>query len=102
MAVHLHSKTTAAVRAVVPKDGPRDFFDMSFEVLARSIRAQRIGVLSPAFGLYHGASGETLDLEVGLVTDRAVRPETGGDAQLVPALPAPCPACHNGGTRWPA
>ena len=31
-------------------------------------------MLSPAFGLYHGSPGETADLEVGFVMDRAVRP----------------------------
>ncbi|MEV5974868.1 GyrI-like domain-containing protein [Streptomyces sp. NPDC051921] len=50
----------------------------------RTVQAQRIGVLSPAFGLYHGASGETLDLEVGFVTDRAVRPEAGVVAGSLP------------------
>lgn len=65
-------------------DGLRDFFDTSFGTLAGTIEAQRIGVLSPAFGLYHGASGETLNLEVGFVTDRAVRPEAGVVAGSLP------------------
>jgi effector-binding domain-containing protein len=55
--------------------GLRDFFDASFAALGRTIDAQRITVMSPAFGLYHGAPGETVDLQVGFVTDRAVRPE---------------------------
>ncbi|MER6011860.1 GyrI-like domain-containing protein [Streptomyces bluensis] len=75
--VHLDPATTAVVRGVVPIAGLRDFFDASFGALARTIEAQRITVLSPAFGLYHGSPGETLDLEVGFVTDRAVRPEAG-------------------------
>lgn len=69
--------TTAVVRGVVPMADLRDFFDASFGALARTIEAQRITTLSPAFGLYHGSPGETLDLEVGFVTDRAVRPEAG-------------------------
>ncbi|TPQ21946.1 GyrI-like domain-containing protein [Streptomyces sporangiiformans] len=75
--VHLDPATTAVVRGVVPMAGLRDFFDASFGALARAIEAQRITMLSPAFGLYHGSPGETLDLEVGFVTDRAVRPEAG-------------------------
>ncbi|MCF1597761.1 GyrI-like domain-containing protein, partial [Streptomyces muensis] len=45
--------------------------------MARTIEAQRITMLSPAFGLYRGSPGATLDLEVGFVTDRAVQPEAG-------------------------
>ncbi|MFF4522699.1 GyrI-like domain-containing protein [Streptomyces bluensis] len=75
--VNLDPATTAVVRGVVPMADLRDFFDASFGALARTIEAQRIIVLSPAFGLYHGSPGETLDLEVGFVTDRAVQPETG-------------------------
>jgi DNA gyrase inhibitor GyrI len=75
--VNLDPVTTAVVRGVVPMAGLRDFFDASFGALARTIEAQRITMLSPAFGLYHGPPGEALDLEVGFVTDQAVRPEGG-------------------------
>ncbi|WP_285427368.1 GyrI-like domain-containing protein [Streptomyces sp. ISL-1] len=75
--VNLDPTTTAVVRGVVPMADLRDFFDASFSALARTIGAQRIIMLSPAFGLYHGSPGETLDLEVGFVTDRAVQPEAG-------------------------
>ncbi|MYR58347.1 AraC family transcriptional regulator [Streptomyces sp. SID625] len=67
--------TTAVVRGVVPVAELRDFFDVSFGALARTIEAQRLTTLSPAFGLYHGAPGATVDLAVGFVTDRVVRPE---------------------------
>ncbi|QOV41434.1 GyrI-like domain-containing protein [Streptomyces ferrugineus] len=80
----LDPATTAVVRGVVPMAELRDFFDASFGALARAIEAQRIAVLSPAFGLYHGPPGETLDLEVGFVTDRAVRPEQGVVAGSLP------------------
>ncbi|MCC3655618.1 GyrI-like domain-containing protein [Streptomyces sp. S07_1.15] len=76
--------TTAVVRGVVPMAGLRDFFDASFRELARVMAAQGIAPTGPAFGLYHGAPGETLDLEVGFVTDRAVRPETGVVAGSLP------------------
>lgn len=82
--MHLDPATTAVVRGVVPMAGLRDFFDASFGVLARVVEAQRITTLSPAFGLYHGSPGETLDLEVGFVTDRTVRPEAGAVAGSLP------------------
>ncbi|MEV6591859.1 GyrI-like domain-containing protein [Streptomyces acidicola] len=75
--VHREPATTAVVRGVVLMADLRDFFDASFGALARTIEVQRITVLSPAFGLYRGSPGETVDLEVGFVTDRAVRPEAG-------------------------
>lgn len=75
--MNLAPATTAVVRGVVPMADLRDFFDASFSALARTIEAQRITMLSPAFGLYHGSPGATLDLEVGFATDRAVRPEAG-------------------------
>ncbi|WP_142217916.1 GyrI-like domain-containing protein [Streptomyces sp. SLBN-118] len=75
--VNLASATTAVVRGIVPMADLRNFFDSSFSALARTIEAQRITMLSPAFGLYHGSPGQTLDLEVGFVTDRAVQPEAG-------------------------
>ncbi|MFJ4783795.1 GyrI-like domain-containing protein [Streptomyces sp. NPDC088794] len=81
---HLDPVATAVVRGVVSTAGLRDFFDASFSTLARTIGAQGITVLSPAFGLYHGSPGETLDLEVGFVTDRAVQPE---DGVVVGSLP---------------
>ncbi|WP_406423489.1 GyrI-like domain-containing protein [Streptomyces sp. NBC_01589] len=75
--VNLAPATTAIVRGVVSMAGLRDFYDASFSTLAQTISAQRITMLSPAFGLHHGSPGETLDLEVGFVTDRAVQPEAG-------------------------
>jgi effector-binding domain-containing protein len=82
--VELAPTTTAVVRGVVPLSGLRDFFDASFGALGRTLAAQHIAVAGPAFGLYHGAPGEELDLEVGFVTGRAVRPEAG---VVVGALP---------------
>ncbi|MEU0685336.1 GyrI-like domain-containing protein [Streptomyces uncialis] len=82
--VDLEPATTAVVRGVVPMTGLRDFFDTSFGALARTVAAQRITVLGPAFGLYHGTPSETVDLEVGFPTDRAVRPEAGVVAGSLP------------------
>ncbi|MEW2258710.1 GyrI-like domain-containing protein [Streptomyces sp. NPDC047869] len=82
--VNLAPATTAVVRGVVPVADLRHFFDASFGVLARAIETQRLTTLSPAFGLYHGSPGEFLNLEVGFVTDRTVRPEAGA---VVGSLP---------------
>ncbi|MER6677411.1 GyrI-like domain-containing protein [Streptomyces sp. NPDC000983] len=82
--VTLDPATTAVVRGVVPVFELREFFDASFSALARTVEAQRITLLGPAFGLYHGESEATLDLEVGFVTDRAVTPE---DVVVPGALP---------------
>lgn len=73
--VELEPATTAVVRGVVTWAELRDFFDASFGTLARAVEAQRITLLGPAFGLYHGDPGDTLDLEVGFPTAGAVRPE---------------------------
>jgi len=64
--------------------GLRDFFDDSFRALAQALAAQRISALSPAFGLFHGIPGETLDLEVGFVTGRPVQPAGGVVAGSLP------------------
>ncbi|WP_236791309.1 GyrI-like domain-containing protein [Amycolatopsis sp. GM8] len=73
--VNLAPSTTAVVRGEVPIAGLRDFFDVSFGALGKTLAAQGVTMLGPAFGLYRGASGETLDLEVGFATDRVVQPE---------------------------
>jgi effector-binding domain-containing protein len=82
--VNLDPATTAVIRGIVPVASLRDFFDDSFRTLAQALAAQRISVQSPAFGLYHGIPGETLDLEVGFVTDRPVQP---GDGVVTGSLP---------------
>jgi hypothetical protein len=75
---------TAVVRGVVPMAGLRDFFDSSFRALGGTLARQQVAVLGPAFGLYHRPPGETVDLEVGFPTDRAVRtdgPEVSVESQ---------------------
>jgi effector-binding domain-containing protein len=82
--VNLDPATTAVIRSVVPVAGLRDFFDDSFRTLAQVLAAQRVNAMSPAFGLYRGTPGETLDLEVGFVTDRPVQPADGIIAGSLP------------------
>ena len=69
--------TTAVVRDVVPVSELREFFDVSFRGLARTIGEQRVPVLGPAFGLFRGSVGDTVELEVGFPVERCVR--TDGD-----------------------
>ncbi|MER5885332.1 GyrI-like domain-containing protein [Streptomyces sp. NPDC001941] len=73
--VRLAPATTAVVRDVVAPAELRAFFDTSFGALARTLASQQLAVAGPAFGLYHGVPGESVDLEVGFVTDRPVAAE---------------------------
>ncbi|OEU87311.1 AraC family transcriptional regulator [Streptomyces abyssalis] len=82
--VDVEPAVTAVVRGVVPQAGLRDFFDTSFRQLGETVSRQQIAITGPAFGLYSRPPQETAELEVGFVTDRAVRPE--GDV-VVSALP---------------
>ncbi|WP_330180437.1 GyrI-like domain-containing protein [Nocardia sp. NBC_01503] len=72
--VTLDPVVTAAVHAVVPLAGLRDFFDASFGALGGAIATQRLDVKGPAFGLYRGAGGDPLDVEVGFATGGPVEP----------------------------
>lgn len=82
--VSLDPATTAVIRGSVPVTGLRDFFDDSFRTLAQVLAAQQVSVLSPAFALFHGTPGDTLDLEAGFVTDRSVQPGHGVVAGSLP------------------
>ncbi len=82
--VTLEPATTAVIRRVVPMDRLPEFFDGSFGALAAAVSAQGAGVAGPAFALYHGLPTDTVDLEVGFPTQRAVRAD--GDV-VASALP---------------
>jgi effector-binding domain-containing protein len=73
--VEVEPVTTAVVRGVVPVAGLREFFDVSFRDLARTTAGQGIALLGPAFALYRGPFGDTVDLEAGFPVDRPVQPE---------------------------
>lgn len=79
--VHLVPATTAVIRGVITMTQLRDFFDTSFRALAQTLAAQRVEPSSPAFALYHHM-GDTIDLELGFATDRAVEP----DGDVVPGV----------------
>ena len=82
--VTLEPATTAVIRRVVPMDRLAEFFDGSFGALAAAVTEQDVGVAGPAFALHHGLPADTVDLEVGFPTQRAVRAE--GDV-VASALP---------------
>jgi effector-binding domain-containing protein len=73
--VELAPAVTAVVRGVVPLAGLRDFYDESFRVLPATISAQGAAIVGPAFALYRGPWGESVDLEAGFFTGRPVTPE---------------------------
>ena len=82
--VTLEPATTAVIRRVVPMDRLPAFFDGSFGALAAAVTGQDAGVAGAAFALYHGLPTDTVDLEVGFPTQRAVRAD--GDV-VASALP---------------
>ena len=83
--VELAEMPTAVIRGVVPAAELPSFYDRSFPALFRAAQAQGVSPVSAAFGLYRGQPTDTVDLEVGFVTDRTIRP----DGDVVPStLPA--------------
>ncbi len=71
--VHGEPVTTAVVRRVVPVGELREFFDVSFRGIAGTTAEQGVQVVGPAFALFHGPYGETVDLEVGFPVAGSVR-----------------------------
>ena len=76
----LEPQHTAVVRGTVPMDQIRDFYDSSFPAVAQAVAHQDIG-LRGAIGHYLSTPAETVDLEVGFVTDGAVT----ADGDVIPA-----------------
>jgi effector-binding domain-containing protein len=75
---------TAVVRGTIAADEVTDFFDRSFSVLGAAIAAQGVTPTGPAFALYRGIPDETMDLEVGFPTDRAIAPDGSAEAGELP------------------
>jgi effector-binding domain-containing protein len=78
--VTVPATTTAVVRGTVAAEETADFFDRSFSVLGEAMAAQGVSPTGPAFGLYRGLPDQTVDLEVGFPTGRAV--ETDGSVEV--------------------
>jgi effector-binding domain-containing protein len=73
---------TAVVRGEVPAGELAGFFDGAFQRLPRVLADQGVRPVSAAFGLYRRPPAATVDVEVGFVVDRAVRP----DGDVVPGV----------------
>jgi len=73
--VTVEAVPTAVVRGDVPADELPAFFDGAFQRLPRTLAGQGVQPRSAAFGLYHRPPSATVDVEVGFVVDRPVRPD---------------------------
>lgn len=71
----------AVVRSTVRMDRIRDFYDASFPATAQSAARQQVG-LRGAVGHYLSTPTDSVDLEVGFITDAAIAP----DGDVVPAV----------------
>ena len=94
--IETRATTTAVIRGVVPLAQLADFFDRSFGRLAAVASTQNVQIIGPAFALYHGAPGDTADLEVGFPTAQRVEPVDEVEAGSLPAGPA-ARLVHHGG-----
>jgi NTE family protein len=101
--VTLEPATTAVIRRVVPMDRLPEFFDSSFGALAAAVTGQGAGIAGPAFALYHGMPTDTVDLEVGLPTQRAVVAHGDVVASALPgaASPGRCTLARSTGSARP-
>jgi len=73
--VDVTAATTAVIRGVVGMADMVSFFDGSFGTVASVLAEQEVPVAGAAFALFHGRPTDRADLEVGFVTDGAVRPQ---------------------------
>lgn len=76
--------TTAVVKGTISSDEVTDFFDRSFGVLGEALAAQGLTPTGPAFALYRGVPDETMDLEVGFPTGRAIEADGAAEAGELP------------------
>ena len=82
--VTVEPRTTAVVRGTITAEEVTDFFDRSFSVLGEAIAAQGVAPTGPAFGRYRGIPDETMDLEVGFPTERAIEPDGAAEPGELP------------------
>lgn len=83
--VTLEPVTTATIRDVVATDQLPAFFDRAFSALPELISMQGIAITGPAFSLYHNHPSDTVDVEVGFTTDRAIEASGGVEAGSLPS-----------------
>jgi effector-binding domain-containing protein len=72
------------VRGMVRVADLREFFDVSFRGLTQTASEQRVPITGPAFGLFRGPVGDTVELEVGFPVGRSVRAEGAVVASCLP------------------
>lgn len=82
--VSVQPMTTAVVSGTIPAAEVTGFFDRSFSVLGEALAAQGVTPRGPAFALYRSVPDETMDLEVGFPTDRAIEPDGSVEAGELP------------------
>lgn len=76
--------TAAVVKGTISSGEVTDFFDQSFTVLGGALAAQGLTPTGPAFALYRGVPDETMSLEVGFPTERAIEADGAAEAGELP------------------
>jgi effector-binding domain-containing protein len=85
--IEVPEQPTAAVREQVAIAALSDFFGRAFGLVAAELDRQGVTPAGPPFGYYHGAPGETVDVEAGIPVGVGIRPA----GEVVPSR---LPACR--------
>ena len=75
---------TAVIKGTVAMSDLADFFDRSFNVLGEVLAKQGVTPTGAAYALYRGIPDDTVTLEVGFPTDRAIEPDGSAEAGSLP------------------
>lgn len=86
--IDLPRRATVVVRDRVAMARIREFFDGAFAALGNAIATQQLVVTDAPFACYHGLPSDTVDIEVGFVTDSPVRAADGVGPGHLPACRA--------------
>lgn len=70
--VTVEPAVTAVIPGVIAMEELTGFFDRSFSQVPAVVGAQEVSIAGPAMAFYNGVPYETVNLEVGFVTDREV------------------------------
>ncbi|MGA4508494.1 GyrI-like domain-containing protein [Propionibacteriaceae bacterium G1746] len=68
------AQPTAVVKDTVAMAQIREFYDRAFPAAVQAATRQQVGIIA-AFGLYLSTPAETVDLEVGFITDGQITAE---------------------------
>lgn len=83
--IRVDAQTTAVVADTVPMAEIGSFFERAFCAVAEVVARQGVTPTGAAFGYYPSMPTDTIDVEVGMVTDRPVAPEGEVVASELPA-----------------